>query len=133
MSSKPKIEKTADTKALWLSPIIKKRKKAKSPTVASSRKRDAPIVSPILKWYQPTKELTIHHIRRASLSVPTRSYKSTVANYHNDPKIPAPGDLIRATVEQMAHPAYMMTESIGVAYVLFEKVKYFTLERFRGH
>jgi len=106
--------------APWLSPIIKKRKSTKLKPV----KREPPLVSPIMDWLKPPSDKS--SIRYGRMILKTRSFKSTVTDYHNDPRNPAPGDLVMATAEQMSHPAYTMKESIGAAYLLFGKVRFFT-------
>jgi len=108
----PKTTKTKEEVAAgaatapWLSPIVKKSKKL------PSRKNPPPIVSPIMDWLRTSNESQIRR-KRSNLSVPTRSYKSQVSDYHNDPSNPAPGDLVMATAGQMSHPAFTMKESIG--------------------
>ena len=98
--------------APWLSPIVKKRKNAKSNTTTPKPKGSAPIVTPLLNWlHTGNDDCSIRHKR-------------------DDVKNSAPGDLIMATAEQMSHPAYTMKESIGAAFLLFGKVKYFTYERY---
>ena len=123
MSEKSKVNKTAaaSTEAQWLSPIVKKRK-----TTKGSKK--VPVVSPILNWLTTSKPCSQRPKNRHLLSVPERSYKSSATNYHNDPKNPAPGDLVMCTAATAQHPAYVMKESIGAAFLLFGKVKYFTYE-----
>ena len=108
--------------APWLSPIVKKRKNAKSNTTTPKPNATAPIVTPLLNWlHAGNDDCSIRH-KRVPLSVPKKSYKSTVSGYHDDVKNPVPGDLIMATAEQMSHPAYTMKESIGDAFLLFGKV-----------
>ena len=113
---------TGAATAPWLSPIVKKRKKL------PSRKNPAPLVSPIMDWLRSSDKSQIRR-KRSNLSVPTRSYKSQVSDYHNDPSNPAPGDLVMATAGQMSHPAFTMKESISATYLLFGKVRFFTYER----
>ena len=116
--------------APWLSPIVKKRKNAKSNTTTPKPKGSAPIVTPLLNWLHTENDDCSIRRKRVPLSVPKKAYKSTVSGYHDDVKNPAPGDLIMATAEQMSHPAYTMKESIGAAFLMFCKVKHFTYERY---
>ena len=81
-----------------------------------------------MDWLRTSNESQIRR-KRSNLSVPTRSYKSQVSDYHNDPSNPAPGDLVMATAGQMSHPAFTMKESIEATYLLFGKVRFFTYER----
>ena len=125
MSESSRVNTTAAPSAAapWLSPIVKKRKNN------TGCKEVIPVVSPILNWLQTGNARSDRH-KRLQLSVPARSYKSSVTNYHDDPKNPAPGDLIMCTAEAAKHPAYTMKESIGAAFLLFGKVKHFTYKRY---
>ena len=68
----------SSAEAPWLSPLIKKRKKSKE-------SKEVPVVSPIMNWLTTGHERSYCHKRRG-LSVPERSYKSSITNYHDDPK-----------------------------------------------
>jgi len=120
--------------APWLSPIVKKRKNAKSNTTTPKPKATAPTVTPtvtpLLNWLHTGNDDRSIRRKRVPLFVPKKAYKSTVSGYHDDVTNPAPGDLIMATAKQMSHPAYTMKESIGAAFLLFGKVKHFTYERY---